>query len=94
MISIIPKLNKQTPTDLNSKVGMAAWIAQMVGMLVIHIVLTGLFIFGAYSFIRIALVADFWLMTVLAILFVGISIMGIAAIIIDICNILFLIKNQ
>lgn len=94
MKSIIPKLNKQIPTDLNAKVGMAAWITQMIGMLVVHIVLTALFILGAYFFVRIAFVADFWLMTVLAILFVGISIMGIAAIVIDICNILFLIKNK
>ena len=93
MKSIVPRLQRNANYDVNAKVGLFAWIIQMVGMVLIHLVLTGLFGLGAYVFIRISIFTGFWLMIVLSIVFVGISIMGIASIVIDICNIAFLIKE-
>jgi uncharacterized membrane protein YqjE len=80
--------------NLNDKVSSVAWIVQTFGMTIVHIVLTALFVVGAYMLTSLALVAEFWLMTVLAIVFIGISIMGVAAVVMDVCHIVAIYKEM
>lgn len=77
-------------TDADGYVG---WIMQIVGTLVLHSLLTCCFLFGAYFLVRITVIDPSWFMIALSIIVCAVSLMGIAAIIIDICNIVFLVHE-
>lgn len=84
---------RELPTNLNTAVGLIGWLIQNIGILILHILVTIGFIFGAYFVIRITLISPFWLMTILSIVLVACSLVGIAAIIIDMSDIVCLIQE-
>ena len=84
---------QQLPNNLNTAVGLVGLTVQTVGVLLLHILLTAGFIFGAYAIISITILSPFWLMYILSIVFVVLSVVGIAAIIIDIAELITVIKE-
>jgi len=91
---LLEKLKIKKPKDINTKVDLFAWAMQIIGMLLVHIfvvvicgILTTIIVIMAWS-------TKFWLMILLAIACIGICIMGLAAIVTDICNIAYLFQEQ
>ena len=87
------KFKAKKPNNIDTKIGLFAWAMQIVGMLFVHIfvlaifgILTGFVVVGAYD-------TKFWLMILLAIACVGVCIVGVAAIVIDVCNIIYLFQE-
>ena len=86
-------LKKELPKNLNTTVELIGWLIQNIGMLLLHILVTAGFIFGAYLVIRITLISPFWLMTILSIVLISCSLVGIVATLIDITNMVHLIQE-
>ena len=87
------KMKNHLPCNLNDAVSMLGYITQTVGFLILHIIVTLGFIFGTYFVIRITLISPFWLMTILSIVLTACSLVGIAAVIIDVSDIVYLIQK-
>lgn len=86
-------VKKELPKNLNTTVELIGWLIQNIGMLLLHILVTAGFIFGAYLVIRITLISPFWLMTILSIVLISCSLVGIAATLTDITNMVHLIQE-
>lgn len=87
------KIKNHLPSNLNDAVSMLGYITQTIGFFILHIIVTLGFIFGAYFVIRITLISPFWLMTILSIVLTACSLVGIAAVIIDVSDIVCLIQE-
>lgn len=81
------------PQNTNDTMALIGWVVQIVGTLLLHLLLTAGFILGAYFFVKLAFLSPFWLMTILAIVFVAVSLVGISAIVIDITEIINIVKE-
>ena len=84
---------RQLPDNLNTVVGLVGLTIQTIGVLLLHILLTTGLVFGAYAIISITILSPFWLMYLLSIIIIGLSIVGIAAIAIDIAELITVIKE-
>ena len=84
---------KRLPSNHNDAVSMIGYITYTIGVFILHIIVTLGFIFGTYFVIRITLISPFWLMTILSIVLTACSLVGIAAVIIDISDIVYLIQE-
>ena len=87
------KLKTKKPNNIDTKIGLFAWAMQIVGMLFVHIfvlaifgILTAFIVVGAHG-------TKFWFMILLAIACAGVCIAGLAAIVIDVCNIIYLFQE-
>ena len=89
------KLNNTSkiPNNLNTAVELIGWIIQIFGVLVLHILLTVCILFGTYAIISTTILSPFWLMYILSIVFVALSFIGIAAVIINITNLVHIIRE-
>jgi len=87
------KTKNHLPSNLNDAVSMLGYITQTIGFLILHITVALGFIFGTYFAIRITLISPSWLMTILSIVLTSCSLVGIAAVIIDVSDMVCLIKE-
>ena len=89
------KLNNASkmPNNLNTAVELIGWIIQIFGVLILHILLTVCILFGTYAIISTTILSPFWLMYILSIVFVALSFIGIAAVIIDITNLAHIMRE-
>lgn len=81
------------PQNTNDTMALFGWVVQIIGTLLLHVLLTAGFILGAYFFIKLAFLSPFWLMTILAIVFFAISLVGLSAIVIDITEVINIVKE-
>ena len=79
--------------DTNAKVGLSGWIMQEVGKLVLHTICTAVFLLSAYITIAASIVTKLHIMIVMAVFSCAGVLMGIASIIIGMCNIIYLIRE-
>lgn len=94
MLSFFEKRKTKRISNLNEKVETSALIAQTVG-----VILMRLFVLAIYGILTVfvvffAIKVDFWFMTLLALALVGGCVAMIAAIVIDICNIVSLAREN
>ena len=87
------RINKDTLAS-TQKIELSAWIAQIIGIMIIHIVFTAVIIALAYIAVRVAILTKSGLLTVLAVIVVGLAIIGISGIVIDITNIITLAHEK
>ena len=92
-MNVLPKLQKQFPTDLTTSAALIAYIAQTVGLLLLHGILAYLLAAGVYMTIDLAVVLESKVMTVAAVACGALALMGLAAVVIDVCNVVFVIKE-
>ena len=85
--------NPKIPNNLNTAVELVGWIIQIFGVLVLHILLTAGILFGTYAIISTTILSPFWLMYILSIVFIALSFIGIAAVIIDVTNLIHIIRE-
>ena len=83
----------EIPQNTNDTMALIAWVIQIFGTLLLHLLITAGFVIGAYFFVKLAILSPFWFTTLLAIVFVAVSLIGLSAIIIDITEIISIIKE-
>lgn len=84
----------KSPLKDGNKIGLLGWIIQEIGTLLLRVIGTAMFGFIAYAMIVTGVVSDgFWFILLLFIIDAIITVIGIASIIIGICNIVYLIKE-
>lgn len=87
------KMKNHLPNNLNDTVSMLGYVTLTIGALILDIIVTFGFIFGAYFVIRLILISPSWLMTILSIVLTACSLVGIAAVIIYVSDIVCLIQE-
>ena len=93
MSAFYDKFKTKKPNNIETKAGLIAWAFQIFGQLLVHIF--ALVLFGiATAFVVVgAWGVKTWFMILLAVACIGVCIAGISAIVIDICNIVYLIQE-
>lgn len=81
------------PQNTNDTMALISWVVQIICTLLLHLLLTASSILGAYFFVKLTFLSPFWLMTILAIVFVAVSLVGISAVVIDITEIINIVKE-
>ena len=93
MSAFFNQFKTKKPNNLGNKIELAAWAFQLFGQLLVHIFALALFGIATAFVLVGAWGTKTWFMILLATTCIGICIAGIAAIIIDICNIIYLIQE-
>ena len=93
MSALFNQFKAKKPNNIGDKIELSAWAFQIFGQLLVHVFVLTLFgIANAFVFVG-AWSVKTWFMILLATACIGICIAGIAAIVIDICNIIYLIQE-
>ncbi|MGM9601777.1 MAG: hypothetical protein ACI3W5_09415 [Faecousia sp.] len=93
MSAFYDRLKTKMPTDNETKTSLIGWAFEIIFLLFAHLFI--LFSFGAFVPIMLALAClkTTWLTILLAVVCVGICIVLSAAIVMDICKIIYLVKE-
>jgi len=87
------KLRNKSISELVNTIGLFAWVLHTLGVILFHAIITSLLVFGTYFFVRTALLLDFWIMWLLFIIFGAGSLIGIGAVVIEICDIILICRE-
>ena len=87
------RFKAKKPNNLDTKIGLFAWAMQIVGMLFVHIFILAIFGILTAFVVVAAWGTKFWFMILLALACIGVCIVGLAAIVIDVCNIVYLVQE-
>ena len=82
------------PNNIGDKIELTAWALQIFGQLLVHVFILALFGIATAFVLVGAWGVKTWFMILLAAACIGICIAGIAAIVIDIYNIIYLIQEM
>ena len=93
MSAFYDQFKTKKPSNLDTKIGLTAWAFQIFGQLLVHIFVLALFGIATAFVVVGAWGVKTWFMILLAIACIGVCIAGIAAIIIDVCSIIYLIQE-
>lgn len=93
MSAFYDRLKTKMPTDNETKTSLIGWAFEIIFLLFAHLFI--LFSFGAFvpTMLAIACLKTTWLTILLAVACAGICIVLTAAIVMDICKIIYLIKE-
>ncbi len=93
MSSLFNQFKTKKPNNIGDKIELTAWAFQIFGQLLVHVFALALFGIATAFVLVGAWGVKTWFMILLAAACIGICIAGIAAIVIDICNIIYLIQE-
>ena len=93
MSALFNQFKTKKPNNIGDKIELTAWAFQIFGQLLVHVFTLALFGIATAFVLVGAWGVKTWFMILLAAACIGICIAGIAAIVIDICNIIYLIQE-
>ena len=93
MSSFYDQFKTKKPSNLDTKISLVAWAFQILGQMLVHIFALALFGIATAFVVVSAWGVKTWFMILLALACIGVCVAGISAIVIDVCNIIYLIKE-
>ena len=94
MSALFNQVKIKKPNSIGDKLALTAWAFQIFGQLLVHVFILALFGIATAFVLVSAWGVKTWFMILLAAACIGICIAGIAAIVIDIYNIIYLIQEM